>query len=509
MELPKPMAASSSKSTREVPLTAAQQKRIHASAQALIGQAIDLLAADVPITPETLTSAGIPNPVTAGKSMLDAQKFRLNWYQIERCHLNRIARLLVERNWFAAPVHEANKAIWGAGFHFKGKDAREWVKQSSYPFAKLHSDMLEEYLVNSAVCVFWRKNPEPGTLPMIEVPDIENVKYETIGGVPQITIGVPSNRKIDPRLEPSLGKRMYDCVKQGKKLVIIKGLDEDYDFEILKKGKSTACIAPPKITGIIDDLDFIEAVRCGDWNGAWSRREILRISKKGSGVSSGPNAGTARNNAKFKEIQEILKTMKSIIGKTDVAMNWDQEASWLTFGKEFFDPAIVDTAVRRLVFWGGLPAVLMLKTDSQMDGMASYVREIARAQVLAFRSEFATFLSSVFNSDSFRINFPSAPDLECGWSVKSLYGADALNKLATTLHTNGIAATPTIRALYDIDDEEEGTTMEKTHESPKKYTPVFESRQGIAASFTAPESSPGSAPSAAEDSPGRPSANET
>jgi len=24
------------------------------------------------------------------------------------------------------------------------------------------------------------------------------------------------------------------------------------------------------------DLDFIEAVRVGDWNGAWSRREILR-----------------------------------------------------------------------------------------------------------------------------------------------------------------------------------------------------------------------------------------
>lgn len=490
----------------EVALSAAQETRAHDSAHKLLSQAIDLLASGAPIIPDNLTSAGIPNLVTGGKTMLDAQKFRVNWYQIDRCQLNRIARLVVERNWFAGPVHNINKSLWGAGFRFDGKEAQAWQKTADYPFRRLHDDMLEEYLVNGSVCAFWRKKPDPDTLPMIEVPDIENVKYETIGGVPQISVTLPVNRRIKEDLKSIIGEKMWDCIKTGKKLVITKqGLgSEEYDFEILKSGKSTACIPAPPITGILDDLDYIEAVRCGDWNGAWSRREILRHTKKGSGVSSGPNAGTARNNAKYSEIQAILKVMKAVLGKTDVATNWDQEISWLTFPGDYFNPTLLDSPIRRLVFWGGLPAVLLLKTDSQIDGMASYVRDITRAQVLAFRQNFGDFLHAIFNSKSFKSNFPQAPELIAKWSVKPLYTGDGINKLATLLSTYGLAAPQTLRDLFDIDDEVEGALMEKTHENPKRYTPPFEPRQGIASAFTVPESATPSAPSSLPGEPGRP-----
>jgi hypothetical protein len=457
------------------------EDRARRSAEKLLAQAIDLLAAGEPVTPEHLVSAGIPNPVTRGRSMIDAQKFRVNWYQVPRVHLNRIARLVVERNWFANPCHAINKAIWGAGFAFTTKEANEWAATGSYPFRRLHADLLEEYLVNSSVCAFWRKDPEPGTLPMIEVPDIERVHYEVLGGVPQITVTVPVNRKLDESLKPVIGARMWDAIRNGRKLTISKaGKDsEDYDFEILKSGKSTACIPAPRITGILDDLEFIEAVRCGDWNGAWARREILRHTKKGSGVSSGPNAGTARNNVKYAEIQAILKSMQAILGKTDVATNWDQEISLITFPSEFFDPAMADAALRRLILWGGLPGVMMLKTDSQMDGMATYVRELARAQVTAFRADFGDFLAAIFNSPSFRANFPDAPELLPKWSVKPLYSVDGMSKLTTLFATYGIASNPTLRELFDIDDEAESARMLQSHRERKAHTPAFEPRQGL------------------------------
>lgn len=504
------MATSKSTAAAEdAPLTAAQQDRAHDSARKLVAQAIDLLAAGEPVTPDHLVSAGIPNPVSRGRSMIDAQSFRVNWYQMDRVSLNRISRLVVERNWFAAPVHALNKAIWGAGFGFAEKQATAWAAAGTYPFRRLHADMLEEYLVNDSVCAFWRKNPEPGTLPIIEVPDIENVKYETLGGVPQITVTVPTNRRLDDSLKPIIGEKMWDCIRNGKKLVIAKqGVNSgDYDFEILKSGKSTACIPPPRLTGILDDLDYIEAVRCGDWNGAWARREILRHTKKGSGVSSGPNAGTVRNNVKYAEVQSILKAMKAILGKTDVATNWDQEINWLVFPGEFFNPAMVESALRRLVFWGGLPALLLLKTDSQIAGLESYARDMARARIEAFRSEFGGFLTAIFNSPSFRQNFPDAPDLTPRWSVKSLYSAEGLQKLTTLFTTYGIKSPQAIRELFDIDDEAEGARMEQAHEHPKRFTPPFEPRQGIASAFVTPQDAGGTSnPASLPGEPGRPAA---
>lgn len=482
-----------------------REERAHASAMQLIGQAVDLLASGGnTLTPDGICSAGIPNIKTSGKSMIDAQKFRINWYSVERQRLNQIARLMVERNWFVRPVHEINKALYGAGFTFAAKDARDWVEKSPYPVRRIHGDMLHEYLVSSAVCAFWRKDQDGTSLPMIEVPDMEKVHYETIGGIPQITVTVPSNRKIKESLKPVIGEKMWECIRNGKKLVISKTEEDDsgYDFEILKDGKTTGCIPAPAVTGILDDLDYIEAIRCGDWNGAWSRREILRHTKKGSGVSSGPNAGTARNNAKTADIKAILAAMSKILGKADVATNWDQEIDWLTFPKDFFDPSMVEASLRRLVFYGGFSALLLLKTDSQIAGMESYALDLTRARISAFRSEFGSFVSKVFGAIA---KMDGGPDLLVPkWSVKSLYSTEGVSKLVTLFATYGIASTPTLREMMDIDNDAEGDAMERCHENPKRFTPVFEPRQGIASSMIVPESAPSSNSGVDQTLPGSP-----
>ena len=135
------------------PLTAAAQRRVNASAERLLARAVDLLAAEMPVTPETIRSAGIP--VSSGRTMIDAQKFRVNWYGLCRKQLGRIARLVVERNWFAKPVHALNKALYGGGFTFRQPAAVEWTARGSYPFRRIHDDLLDEWLVSDAVVAFW------------------------------------------------------------------------------------------------------------------------------------------------------------------------------------------------------------------------------------------------------------------------------------------------------------------------------------------------------------------
>ena len=468
-------------SAKKLPATPATPKatpaRVNKSAERLVAQAIDLLASGMPLTPENIRSAGIP--FTRGKTMLDAQKFRVNWYALGRRPLGKIARLVVERNWFAATVHRINKGLYGSGFRFADPAAGQWAAEGSYPFKQIHDDILEEWLVSDAVVAFWRTDAEPGTLPIIEIPDVDEVEYSVVGGVPRIEVTVPRDPKIAGELKPVLGARMWDCIFSGKRLVVVKGDDSGYDFSVMKAGKIGKPIQAPSITSILDDLDYIEAVRVGDWNGAWSRREIIRHTKKGFGVSSGPNAGTTRNNAKYAEIQSILKAMKNILGKTDVATNFDQEIAWLTFPKEFFAQEMLDAALQRLIFWGGLAAILLLKTDSQITGLSGFLTDRIRVQVEAFREDFSRFLASIFNSPSFKKNFPDAPDLTPAWSVKPLYTGDALIRLATMASTYAVVSPQTVREMFGVDDAKESARLRDAHARREDFTPPYEPRQGL------------------------------
>ena len=101
----------------------------------------------------------------------------MNWYALERKQLGRIARLVAARNWFAAPVHRLNKCLYGGGFQLKDAAAHKWAAEGTYPFKRIHDDILHEYLISGSALAFWRTDAGPSELPMIEVPDMENVDH--------------------------------------------------------------------------------------------------------------------------------------------------------------------------------------------------------------------------------------------------------------------------------------------------------------------------------------------
>ncbi|RYD41375.1 MAG: hypothetical protein EOP85_12790 [Verrucomicrobiaceae bacterium] len=260
----------------------------------------------------------------------------------------------------------------------------------------------------------------------------------------------------------------------------------------MKSGKSSDKLQASPLVTILEDLDFIDAIRVGDWNGAKARWEIIRQAKKGYSPGSGNNAGSVKNKATRPELEALLKALVGIFGKTNMPTNFDVELLWHIFPKEHFHPDLLREVKQRLIFWSGIFGVLLLETESKMTGISDLMLSKLRTEVEVFREEFARFLRSIYRSDSFRSGIENMPELDPVWSVKPLYSIDAFTKYCTMLATYGLAAPATLREMCDIDDARESERMLESHSRPKEYTPPFEPRQGIASGFTVPDTGGGS-----------------
>lgn len=480
----KPKSAAAREQAAELRASAAAQKVICTHLPQVMAE---LSAAGGPMMPSAGGHMTIALPVAGQQTMVAALRNRPNWYAMPRKHIGQLARLVSERNWFVRKVLAGRLGVYSMGFRFAGDDAQAWAESGTYDFAQMQEDMILEWLVSDAVVAWWNRNPEDGSLPVVNITNLEEVDYEVIGGIPQITVELKSNSKLDDSFKEKLGERLFEAFKKGRKLIIPKG-DPDFDFQVMKTGKSAANgFQPSAMIGIFDDLDFIEAIRVGDWNGAKARWEIIRHTKKGAAITNGPNSGSTRNNAKSADLKMILKAMKEIYGKTDIATNYDQEIDWKTFPKEHFHADLLLETKQRLLFWSGVFGILLMKSDAQISGLAAFLMEQLRTEVLSFRQRFSRFLRSIYQSESFRQGIPEMPDLVPQWSQDGLLTLDAFTKLVTTLATYGLAAPQTLRELFGIDDGREGDRMEKSHENLKRVTPAYEPRQGQSAALTGPE----------------------
>jgi hypothetical protein len=467
-----------SPSKTSVRITAAQKRKLETRASEMANEALKIHAAGEMGLLQQSTSAGIPTGPGKGTTMIAAQRFRQNFYALPVKDLLSISRLMSERNWFVEPVNRSRFNIYGAGFRFSTKAARDWAETVGYDFQQAHDDLLWEYLYSSAAVALWLKTPDAQTIPRIEVPALTNVEIISEIGRSGIRITFPKNAKLDPEAKGRMGEAMFNAIKTGKPLSIYED-DDIWDFRVMKSGKSKDPFQAPSITAILDDLDFIECIKVGDWNGAWSRREIIRQTKKGYSTNSGPNAGRTTNNAKTADLKSILNNMKSIQGKYEMATNFDQDVSWITFLAEFFDKDIADSARSNLIHWGGLPAILMLRTESQISGISAPMLMRLREEVEGFRAMFARLLTSVFNSESFKRNYPDAPKLIPVWSVKPLYSVKELTDLLIPA-MKGIMSPQTIRESFlGLDNEAESALMLQAHQSRDGYIPPHEANQGL------------------------------
>lgn len=415
---------------------------------------------------------------------IKAQKFRNNYLTMGLRDIAGICRIACERNWFLSPVIDLRKSSQMDGFKVldpKGKP----VKTGIYDFHSLADDVFAESLTTSNAIAIWRKNSNG--VPHISILNTENTEYQNIGGVEILRVycqkmTTTNGRLSQPAIDAitdSLGEKMTKAQINGGWVEIVKGRDEEWDFELMSDGARNVCVKRPVIESILDPLDFLDLMEVGDWNLAWFRKDVIRQVKKGykgtggQGTLGGVDVTTG-------QIKQLGEGMKKINGNANVPTNHDVDFSYHSIAPEFFDPKQIEAAVNKIMLFGGVEAAVLLGNFSQQDGAAPTLMRHARVAAWGRRDRVARFLNRIFARAEFDqvTKAVRGGEFRFEWSDRTLYSVDELlSKVSKT--ADGVLSTRSRREILDIDNDREVTRLKLEHKDREGYAPSFEAKQGL------------------------------
>jgi hypothetical protein len=417
-----------------------------------------------------------------GRTMIDFQKGRNNYYSMPVQTQVSMCRRMSERNWFLRPVVETRHASYCEDF-----DALNQVGESmsnQYAFGPLVADIMHEVLVSSNVVCMWRKGQK---LPNITVMDAEKVDYKASGGLERIKVSYAQDQEMakdknrESEYRKLLGDKMYEAMTKGKPLEIIKGMDEEWDFETLIGGKRRGVFCIPEMVSILDCVDYAELMGIGDWNLAWARKDVIRGIKKGYPVTHGQGAGVNSVDITDLEIAALGEGFgEKVNGNAVVPMNHDVNPFYLTMDGANFDPKIMESAWDRLLHYGGIEAVVLFGSFSQQNGAAPSLMRNHRTRTFKLRRDVEGLLRRIFLAKEFNSLDWGGGDAPPSffWGVKSLYSMDELLSLSKGT-ADGVVSPQTRRAWLGLNDRIEGDRMEAAHAARTRYAPPFEAGQAL------------------------------
>jgi hypothetical protein len=460
-----------------------------------------------------------PAAISTGKRpvLIDQQKMRNNWSKVPLPSQIEVCRRVAAENWFVRGVAELRIPSVVAGFklipRLGGVPAGEPVvvgvgpsAVEGYDFASLVFDIATEEFIASNVVALWRKGSAD---PVVTILDGERVGYRSCGGLERITLKFTADlvMKRDTANKQTyilnLGQRVYDAQCQGKEVTIVKGLDPDWEFEVMAGGKRRGVFATPELVGILDDLDWMELMKAGDWNLGWFRQQVIRIIRKGYAVTVGQGAGVNSVDMTDKERDNLGEGFSKVVGAGNAPVNHDVAINYLTIPPENFDPKQVNGAIDRLLFWGGIEAVALFGSFSQQNGASPSLMRNLRVRIQHKRERIVAFLRRIFAHEEFASLRVETYDFD--WSVKGLYSMEELLNLVRGT-AGGVASPQSRRKWLDLDNAEESRLMKEAHADRTAHTPPFEEKQALVAPQF-PQDFPGgksSQPAGPEGDPGRP-----
>lgn len=453
------------------------------------------------------SQAGIVRPVwmapKGGLTMIDLQKGRNNYYKMDVRQQVSICRRMAARNWFLNPVLTLRHATWSEDFRAIDSDGNNIHEQ--YNFIDLVSDIFWEYLISTNVVCMWRKGEK---LPFINVMDAETIEYSTVGGKERVIIQyskddvMAKDRDNETEYRRILGDKVYEAQVSGKKVTIIKDVDEEWNFETLIAGKRRGVFTIPEMVPILDTVDFMELMGIGDWNLAWARKDVIRLIKKGYKVAHGQGSGINSVDISKADIKNLGEGFAKISGNANVPANHDVDPSYLTVPSDSMDPKQVEAATDRLLHWGGIEAVVLFGSFSQQNGAAPSLMRNARTLAFSLRGRVEGLLRRILAADEFRSLDWKGDEKNFRWGVKSLYSLDELLSLAKSTN-DGTASPQTRREWLGLDNETEVERLKAAHADREGYAPPFEAGQALLPAMFEDLANASSTPSTPGE-PGRP-----
>jgi hypothetical protein len=373
-------------------------------------------------------------------------------------------RRLAGTKGFIEWVLRAKKLLFHDGFRIEGVENDEDRAQ----LARAVRDMWTELLVQNNVVSVWRGADEKA--PLIQVADCEGVKYEDDFGEETLRICYDS-RAVSETQKAKLGER-YTKALSGEEIVWGEGAGEG--FKVLKSAKMGGGLGNPSLYAIFEEIAIHGLLTIGDWNAAWTTKDVLRQFKKGHQITQGNMAGLPVHFLKITERDAIHKSMKDKAGAVDIVTNFDVEVEYPGFDFGFFKNEKYEAVRQRLMDWSG-PVGLIYLGGAHRDPETDL--ELLRVEMESAREAIRRHFGQIIASEQ----FSTVKEAKLVWNQFTMLGWERLVKYITMALSNGLMPPPMARQYLGIDEKEANRLMEEARKKPENYTPIFEQKQGMAA----------------------------
>ncbi len=362
--------------------------------------------------------------------------------------------------------------LFNDGFRVPGADAAHMPA-----LRRIANDVWTEYLINDNAVCFWTPtgsaSPSTGSaaeLPVVQVFDCEDVDYDNSLGIESVTLRFNKKIKLTGAQKAQLPERYVKALEEGRLLVLDE--DEDEFFRVLTLQKVGKGLAVPRLRAAFDDLSTLALLGKGDWNAAWTMKDVIRQIKKGHQVTGGNLAGMPVHFMKSEEKDLILKGLQGKTGAFDVVSNFDVDIMYPLFDPKFFSEDKYKGTLMKLIQWSG-PVGLLFHSD--LTRSLEDLIPIVQAEADYHRLVVASHLESIFNDP----NFSGMSGLKVEFSPVTFVTVKNVLAYVTAGVTNGLMSPQTGQTLMRLNGATEAANMTKARARKQDFTPVFEAKQGL------------------------------
>lgn len=387
-----------------------------------------------------------------------------------RAVIKRCLELERDNSWYQSYVRTRG-ALYNARMHTPDSTWPEDARKLGFDLHRLSRDVWRMWLTCQAVVAFWRE-PDAGKLPTVELLDVTRCEYKNDFGN-EVLKYTPRRQKLTAAEREAHGERYANALERGEPLEISEKYDEK--FCVLTNGMLGQGFGMPNAKAALLDLAIWELLRTGDYNGAWARKNLMRLSRRGHEIKQGPLAGLPEHFFKKGFGKALLKHLASISGYSELAGNFDLAMEYIYLKPDFFSKDVHEATNARLRMWGGASAALM-------DGEARKggdLTKVLRAEAMEERQVVSGFLHTILGHEYFEA--VKSKDLRFAWDDSVLMDMERATAWVSAGVSAGLMSPQTGREFMGLDDAFESKRMKEAGGRKEEFTPPFEAKQGLVA----------------------------
>lgn len=379
----------------------------------------------------------------------------------------RRARGWTVQNWFVTEVLKLKLAFYNYGFKLtavdpgKRKKIRDWL-QANPDQARLveryEREAWREWLTLRNVVSFWREETQS---PPVLLPP-EDCKFKDAMGTPRLWVRFEYKPDDAPKgLTLELKKRYFS----GKVFELDEAFDEHFD--VLTAQRRGQGFGMPDMYSIFATMGQTESMEIGEQMLALASRRVIHLHKIGfEQKGQNPSRYQQKYSLWTKErSKNILAFTNGRFGFMETTMNFDQQMSVFLGdgGPKSWDGRKWDSAVRRLLWWGG-PLGFMMVANSMNPFLLNMLKTTAAEE----RSEVTPHLNLVLNS---AIRWPTP--VKVTYSNRCFIDSRLAWDMVSGLLKQGPLSATTSLEETDFDPAAEAENKRQEAQEPELYTPAF------------------------------------